>query len=392
MLLQQLIQQPTTSSKLVVFDPFRMPEPSELVKEVIGLANADVEGPRYILFGVNPGAIDGSKVVGIKDDAAAALKKAHRVISAQIEPTISLAFIFDKINGKLAGALEIDGGDNGPFVPGEDFAADESGKKTWVREGRELRVVDISDLGSAEAEVSTEVTTAEAAPAEPLETPSIDVGFNEEPDCDCIELSIPDTSNPPFVGEKESLGDQAGLTETLKSAVNTMTTKLVGLALGRSKDDDPDSSTDVVRAAQDLITESENHYYYEEKALQLNFSVLNTGSHPVDDLHVEFGFPKIEDFDIADRIHMSPFDKSSHLATRNQGYPDVERGRKGFIVRNRIGVLEPAVPTPAFKCPIRMAVGPGAQRRKIAILYSLRRGDEIVGEGRLKIMLGKVVG
>ena len=389
MLLQQLIQQPMTSSKLVVFDPFRMPEPSELVKEVIGLANADVEGPRYILFGVNPGAIDGSKVVGIKDDAAAALKKAHRVVSAQIEPVVSLAFIFDKINGKLVGALEIDGGEDGPFVPGEDFAADSSGKKTWVREGRELRVVDISDLGSTDAQESTE-ESEEEGPAELLETPSIAVGFNEEPDCDVIELSIPDTSDPPFVGEKESLGDQAGLTETLKSAVHTMTTKIVSLARGRSKDADPDSSTDVVKAAQDLITESENHYYYEEKALQLNFSVLNTGSHPVDDLHIEFGFPKIEDFDIADRIHMSPFDKSSHPATRNQGYPDVERGKKGFIVRNKIGVLQPAVPTPAFKCPLRMAVGPGAQKRKMAILYTLRRGGEIVGEGRLKIKFGKV--
>ena len=147
MLLQQLIQQPITSSRLVVFDPFRMPEPSELVKEVIGLANADVEGPRYILFGVNPGAIDGSKVVGIKDDAAAALKKAHRVISAQIEPVVSLAFIFDRINGKLAGALEIDGGDDGPFVPGEDVSAELSGDQTWVREGRDLRVVDIGGLG-----------------------------------------------------------------------------------------------------------------------------------------------------------------------------------------------------------------------------------------------------
>jgi hypothetical protein len=146
-----------------------------------------------------------------------------------------------------------------------------------------------------------------------------------------------------------------------------------------------------VKAAQDLITESENHYYYEEKALHVNFSVLNKGSHPVDDLHIEFGFPKIEDFDIADRIHMSPFDKSAHPATRNQGYPEVERGRKGFIVRNKIGVLHPAAPMPALNCPLRMAVGPGAQRRKMAVLYTLRRAGEIIGEGRLKIKFGKVV-
>jgi len=119
--------------------------------------------------------------------------------------------------------------------------------------------------------------------------------------------------------------------------------------------------------------------------------LLNTGSHPVDDLHIEFGFPRIEDFDIADRIHMSPFDKSTHPASKNQGYPDVERGKKGFIVRNKIGVLEPAVATPALKSPLRMAVGQGAQKRKMAVLYTLRRAGEIVGEGRLKIMFGKVV-
>ena len=389
MLLQQLIQQPITSSKLVIFDPFRVPDPSELVKEVIGLANANVEGPRYILFGVNPGGIDGSKIVGIKDDAAAALKKAHRVISAQIEPVVSLAFIFDRFNGKLAGALEIDGGEDGPFVPGKDFSADGPGEKTWVREGRELRVVDISELGTHNAQGSTGEPDKDVA-AKPIEIPVIDVGFGEDPKCDVLELSIPDTSDPPFANESTDTGSQTSLTQTLKSAVNTVTTRLVGLARGGSQDDE-ESSTDVVRAAQNLITEAENHYFYEEKAVQLNFSVFNTGSHAVDDLHIEFGFPKIDDFDIADRIHMSPFDKSSHPATRNKGYPDVARIDKGFIVRNKIGVLPPAAPTPALRCPIRVAVGPGAQKRKVAVIYTLRQGDEVIGEGRLKIRFGTVV-
>lgn len=384
MLLQQLIQQPITSSKLVVCDPFRMPEPAELVKEVIGLANADVDGPRYLLFGINPGGMEGKKVVGIKDAAAADLKKAHRLISAQIEPVVALAFIFDRINGKLAGALEIDGGEDGPFVPGEEVSAELSNGQTWVRQGRDLHVVDISELGSAEA-------SDPEAPAEPLEIPDIDVGFGEDPDCDLIELSIPDTSDPPFLGEKNDAGSQTSLTETLKNAVNTMTTRIVGLARGLSKDTDPNSSTDVVKAAQDLITESENHYYYEERALQLNFSVFNTGSHPVDDLQIEFGFPKLDDFDIAERIHMSPFDKSAHPATRNKGYPNVKSASSGIIVRNRIGVLEPAVPTSALRCPIRMAVGPRMQKRKIAVLYTLRRGDEVISEGRLKIKFGEVV-
>ncbi|MGB5629493.1 MAG: ATP-binding protein [Woeseiaceae bacterium] len=390
MLLQQLIQKPITSSKLVVCDPFRTPEPAELVKEVIGLANADVDGPRYILFGINPTGMDGSKVVGIKDDTATALKKAHRLLSAQIEPVVALAFIFDRINGKLAGALEIDGGEDGPFVPGNGVSTELSNGQTWVRQGRDLRVVDISELGSGDAQESTGAP-AEEAPAEPLEMPDINVGFGEDPACDLIELSIPDTSDPPFVGEKGDPGNETSLTQTLKNAVNTMTTRIVGLARGLSRDHDPDTSTDIVKATQDLITGSENHYYYEQKALQLNFSVFNTGSHPIDDVQIEFGFPKLDDFDIADQIYMSPFDKSAHPATRNKGYPTVEHAGSGIIVRNRIGALQPAVPTSALRIPVRMAVGPGMQKRKIAVLYTLRRGDQVISEGRLKIKFGEVV-
>ena len=97
MLLKELIQQPITSSKLLVCDPFRMTGKEELVKEVIGLANARVDGPRYILFGVNPGAMEGSKLVGIDENVMADLRKAHRHISELIEPIVSLAFIYDRI-------------------------------------------------------------------------------------------------------------------------------------------------------------------------------------------------------------------------------------------------------------------------------------------------------
>jgi len=38
-----------------------------------------------------------------------------------------------------------------------------------------------------------------------------------------------------------------------------------------------------------------------------------------------------------------------------------------------------------------MAIGPGMQKRKIAVLYTLRRGDVVISEGRLKIKFGEVV-
>ena len=91
MLLKRLLESPKTSSDLLVYDPFGEINREELVKEVIGLANADVEGPRNILFGVNSGAVDGNGIVGVPEDAVSDLKKAHRLVSSLVEPVLDLA-------------------------------------------------------------------------------------------------------------------------------------------------------------------------------------------------------------------------------------------------------------------------------------------------------------
>jgi len=269
MLLKQLIQQPTTSSKLLVCDPFRMTGKEELVKEVIGLANAKVDGPRHILFGINPGAMEGSKIVGIDEGAMSDLKKAHRHLSELIEPVVSLAFIYDNFNGKLVGALEIDDCDEGPFVVGQDYSKELLRGKSWIREGRELREVDIAELAKDMPPEATSVID-EADLIDPLAMPTIEVGFNDDPDSKTIKLSIPDTSDPPFVNERQDTKD---LRQTIRETVNTVATHMLKLARKSSAEVDPNSSTDVVKAAQDLFSDVDNHYYYEEKALQLNLVV-----------------------------------------------------------------------------------------------------------------------
>ena len=146
MLLRQLLESPKTSSKLLIYDPFQEHDQEELVKEVIGLANADVDGPRNILFGFNAGAIEGGGIVGIAESAMADLKKAHRLLSTLIEPVLHLAFIYDRINGKLIGTLEIDGCNDGPYVVGRDFSAKLSRGQSWIREGWDLRALERAEL------------------------------------------------------------------------------------------------------------------------------------------------------------------------------------------------------------------------------------------------------
>ncbi len=108
-------------------------------------------------------------------------------------------------------------------------------------------------------------------------------------------------------------------------------------------------------------------------------------------MSIELGFPRLPDFDVADRIYISPFDKRSPYELKNLGYPDVERRNDAILVRSSVGALGPGSPVQAFKCELRLAVGPGMQGRKIAILYTLRgQSKQSLGKGRLKIKFGEV--
>ena len=388
MLLKQLLQQPRTTSKLLVWDPFQEQDQEALVKEVIGLANADVDGPRHILFGFNAGAMEGSGIVGISESAMGDLKKAHRLLSGLIEPVLHLAFIYDMVDSKLVGALEIDGCDEGPYVVGQDFSDELSRGQAWIREGRELRSVDATDLAP--------IGTPELAKAGP--PPPIAVGFNDQPDCKFLELPVPDTSNPPFAKDKKDVKESFGLKKAIIDTVGTITTRILQLgrapqhvAAADSDDSGTDSDTDVFRATVTLFGDSDNYYFYEEKALKLNLAICNEGTEGVEGVSIELGFPRLADFDVADRLYASPFDKISPYELMNRGYPEVEHVDNGILVRSEIGALRPGSPTQAFKCELRLAVGPGMQGRKLAIRYSLRgQNDQSLGKGRLKIKFGEM--
>ena len=381
-----------TSSKLVVYDPFREPDEEDLVKEVIGLANADVDGPRNILFGYNAGAMEGNGIVGIAETAMAELKKAHRLLSSLIDPVVHLAFIYDMINGKLVGTLEIDGCDEGPYIVGRDYSERLARGQSWIREGRDLRALERAEL----IQISTPGGATQ--PAKPTEKPSIEVGFNDDLECKLLEIAVPDSSNPPFAHDKWKVDKPLDLKEKIKETIGTVTTRI--LHLGRAPKPEPvvepddnidQSQTDMFRQTGILFDNAENHYYFEEKALKLNLSVCNKGTQDLEDVSIEIGFPRLPDFDVADQLHISPFDKRQPHEIKNLRYPKVEHRDGSILVRSSLGALTPDRPEPAFKCALRLAVGPRMAGRKVGLQYKLRgRDKQTLDKGRLKIKFIKL--
>ena len=381
MLLKQMLEAPTTSSNLVVFDPFQAFDREALIKEVIGLANSPVDGPRNILFGVNPGALNGDRIVGIPDSAVIDLKRAHRLVSTMIEPFLELAFIFDRINGKLVGTLEIGGCEFGPYFLAQDLSDELRRGVCWVREDRELRQIERRELQNGHAANDEEVVEAVTP-----EDVSLSVGFGNDPDCEFIEVTVPDTSDPPFAEAGDS-GDASRFTQALKDTVGTVTSRLMRIANGGrgTAEQAEDAGKEIEQAAR-------KHYFYEERAVKVDLCIRNESDVDIRDLNVEIALPKVAGFDVADRIYTNPFGKREEIELRRLKYPEVEHRDDSILVRHSI-ICVPAEKTQAlFTTSLRIAVGPKARGRKVAMQYVIRGPNgKRLSDGRLKVRLGQKV-
>ena len=385
MLLKQLIQQTSSAANLVFRDPFARAEPEQLVKEVIGLANADVEGPRYIVFGVNLGVMEGSGIVGVSDAALADLKKAHRTISQLVQPILELAFIFDKIEGKLVGALEIGGCHEAPYSVRKTVADRLSIGHAWIMENRRLRTASSEDLEALKRR------TARA------QTWDVAVGFNDDVGSQVLELHVPDRSDLPSMREKEQVKKTIDWKTAAKDALGTVNTSIMRLL--HVRDNGPDADFDT-RGLDTLIASYKNigpecddadkYYLFETKALKVNLTIQNNTGQPIKDAEIEFAVPRVEDFDISDRLYPDPDAVGAGCKPGSAGYPEVSCTKEAYIVRAALGDLAADQPLRAFEAALRLVVGPKMTGQKIALCYTLRASNKSgLGRGRLKLVFRK---
>ena len=84
MLLKKILQNTSASPNVVFYDPFQDVDTDNIIQHVIGLANLDFEGPRYVVFGVNKAAMQGNGVVGWWQ-VSKALNMGHAPMSCAIK-------------------------------------------------------------------------------------------------------------------------------------------------------------------------------------------------------------------------------------------------------------------------------------------------------------------
>ncbi len=378
MLLKKLLQKTSASPNILFRDPFKAIEPEALIKEVIGLANIEFDGPRYIVFGVNKATMEGSGYVGIPADQLARLRKTHRLIFMLVKPLVDLSFIYDELDGRIVGALEIDGCEEPPYVVRRNYSDELVRGRSYIREGREIREITDTELKamSASAEQSQEWNVA--------------LGFGEDHECEFLEVEVPDSSNPPSIKIKQEIEKKFDWKQATVEAIGTINTSIFKLMTGRYRrveepaENEEEALVLFQEAAERGAAEADDYYFFEERAVRLQLTLRNEDAADLQDMTLSLTLPKSDGFMVVDRLHPDPNGKLDSAGA--VPYPEVRRIAQGFVVTVNLGTVAANSSRKVFATPLRLAVGRMMNGNKIAVNYSMQASNkEPIKRGRLKM-------
>ncbi len=390
MLFEKLLQQPANSPKLHLRDVvYGAGGQSVLLQEVLGLANADSQGVRHIIFGVDRS--DGNELVFTRlgDGAPEELQGYIELIRRYIEPDLKVEPLYGDVQGHLLAALEISRCDNPPYILKMDASRDLRRGDCWVREGGMFRPAQRADLDRMYR------YTAKRAP-QATDHNIVRVGFNSNPTQTQISVALPDNSRPPSSHEAYRMQNEIDARKEAQS-VNVEDTGFVRLLHARLyKDDRPFRDQGISTLVEgyntvlDSYQEEDDYFYFETHALKLNFSMVNTGHTALEDVSVLMILPWAEQFRTAEHLYGPP--GKSHTAKESEllGYPRVKHYKSAVQIKQEIARLEPDQVVPVFEQAIRISVKPELAGKKVAIRYSIHaNGFERPEEGRLKLVMAK---
>lgn len=382
MLLEQVLLQPANAPGLMLrAEVYDNDGQAALIKDVLAAANAEGPALRHVLFGVEElaGRIH---VLGLAREALDRFRELAQGLGEYIEPTLQLTPVFADANGQAVAALEIGGCSNPPYTVRQRVTEDMRTGACWVQAEGDLRPARREDLERIYARRA-------ASPPVPVE-----VGLNEDPRCLQIQLTVPDTSQAPSQQARAKLMSAIDAKKTAARMLGGEDTGLARLAHARIFGaDEPfvrrgvDTLVEQYNDVTDEYRDADRHYYYEQQAVNLNFTIRNNEVHALEDVQVQLTLPQARGLDLADRLYLDADGGHSAVESRLAGYPEVEKGAGRAAAMIRIGVLSPGEQRQLCDSALRLHVGPEMRGMKVAIKYCLTaRGLDEPLKGRLKLV------
>ena len=356
----------------------------QFLRDILSIANASVEGTRYIITGVEFDRKDRKRMYGVDRDDFSGKPAYKSLVNDYIEPPIRIRYQPVTVEGERVGVYEIGDCQDRPYMMRIDYS------ETLRRGDAYARVKDsIVKMGRRQLQSLFEKKFQHAVSAA-----NIEIGFPGEIIHKDLKVATHSFDKLPSLVASAKLHELVDAKSRVHaSAANTMVARLTHARLFGTDSPYEERSTEEImtemRQLERRYQHHDNHFLFEEHGTLIQLVLLNQGKEELRDASLTLVMPNHNAFHVATQLPRVPRDEKfiERTPSEQSGYPAVSLRDDSIHASAKLGDIEPGEPMEVFDLPLRICVGDDLRGRRLGIQYSLfAQNLRAPAQGKLRLL------
>jgi len=338
------------------------------LRDVLAMANASVEGARYIITGMEFDKKGRKRMYAVDSDDFSGKPAYQSLANDHIEPPIRIRYQPVTVEGERVGVFEIGDCQDRPYMMRVDYS------ETLRRGDAYARVNDSTiKMGRRQLQSLFEKKFRDSVSAA-----NIEIGFPGDIIHKDQKLETFSISNLPSAVASSKLHELIEAQSRVHASTsNTAVARLTHARLFGTDSPYEDRSTEDImtemRQIERRYRDHDDYFLFEEHTTRLQLVVYNQSEEPIRDASLTLIMPNHNAFHVATRLPKIPRDDRfvDRTPAEQAEYPAVSLRDDAVNVSVKLGDIEPGEPYDVFSEPLRICVGTELKGRRLGIQYSL---------------------
>lgn len=357
----------------------------EFLRDVLAMANASVDGSRYIITGAEIDHKGRKRMFTIDDDDFSGKPAYQSLANDHIEPPLRIRYQPVMVEGERMGVYEIGDCQDRPYMMRVDYS------ETLRRGDAYARLNDSAvKLGRRQL-----LALFEKKFRDSLSAANIEIGFPGSIIHKTHRIKTCDLSKLPSLIASSKLQELIEAKNRVHaSSSNTAVARLTHARLFGTDSPYEERSTDEIieemRQMERQYLNQDNHFLFTEKKSDLQIVVFNQGDEAILDASLTLVMPNHDAFHVATELPKVPKDDQYIRRTpaEQADYPAVTLRDESVTISVKLDSIEPGEPFNIFTLPLRLCVGKVLQGRRLGIQYTLfAQNLRTPVKGKLRLLL-----
>jgi hypothetical protein len=353
--------------------PYTKDKNEDLIKDVMSMANADVDGNRHIIIGVKLKSSGERDYLGVKKEDLVDQAIYQQLIRDNIEPDITLEYFPFEFDGKTFGIIRISNCDDKPYMMKKDCNKLKKGD-SFIRKGSHQPPMIRADLNKIIAE-RIKFSSFSG---------NVNVVFSDN---NLTEIDLCAIGNfiPPSVRAAQKIKELIEKKEKLPLSNDSFFLDKIQempslLSLVPYGNRNLKTLKDNLENVNKTYKNDDDYEFFELSSHKISLNIINQGDRYIEDASIYMEFEIAEGLFVAKEIYSEPepsiiptpqLDRISEHKYLNERYPKVEYNDSSILISSYIGNIKHKMETLAFKEPVRIVLGNELIGQALKVNYRL---------------------